>query len=86
MKRIFQSSQQTKSIRAFMAARKRTLTTVNRSYPKFQAGMTTAAYIRAFHAINASRPDFQALAIPLDNYQSPAPIYVGRDDIIVEDI
>ena len=86
MARISQNSEQIKSIRAFMAARKRTITTVNRSYPKFKAGMTTAAYIRAFRFLNEHRFDFQALDIPLENYQNPAPMYVGRDEIIVEDI
>ncbi len=81
-----QSSEQTKAIRQFMAARRRMLTTIRRSYPNFTQGMTTANYIREFRRLNNGRTDFQLLDIALQNYETPAPVYAGSDPILFEEV
>jgi len=43
---------QKQSIARFMAARKRQLQAVPRSFPKYREGMTTAEYINAFSQVN----------------------------------
>jgi hypothetical protein len=45
---MHKQSTQFQAIRKFMAARKRELTTVKRSYPKNGESMTTAQYVAAF--------------------------------------
>lgn len=46
------TSQQT-AINKYMQARKRELTTVKRSYPKYKEGMTTGEYINQFSSVNS---------------------------------
>ena len=84
--KAIQSSEQTKAIRQFMAARRRLITTVRRSYPNFIEGTTTANYIREFRRLNSNKPDFQLLNIPLQNYETAAPVYAGADSILFEEV
>ena len=44
--------EQTEAIKRFMKNRKRQLRTVNRSYPKFTEGMSTAKYVGMFYDKN----------------------------------
>ena len=46
------TSQQT-AINKYMQARKRELTTVKRSYPKYKEGMSTWEYINQFSSVNS---------------------------------
>ena len=45
-------SNKNQSIARFMAARKRQLQAVPRSFPKYREGMTTAEYINAYAQVN----------------------------------
>ena len=77
---------QLKAIKHFMAARRRLITTVRRAYPSFIEGTTTANYIREFRRLNSNKPDFQLLNIPLQNYETPAPMYEGLDSVLFEEV
>ena len=80
------NTDQLKAIKHFMAARRRLITTVRRAYPSFTEGTTTANYIREFRRLNSNKPDFQILDIPLQNYETPAPMYEGLDSVLFEEV
>lgn len=66
-----------KEIKAYMAKRKRELATVKRTFPKFQPGMSTAAYVSKYYA--QFREDPASLFEPLN--RAPAAVLVGPEVI-----
>lgn len=74
---------QEKAISKFMASRKRALSTVRRSFPKFQEGMSTYDYVLAFQDLNMSAYDTRPGQLRFDcvNYFKPAPVLSGPEVI-----
>lgn len=68
-----------KEIKAYMTKRKRELSTVKRSFPKFTPGMTTALYIRSYQTFNG--PATAVLPYDLELYNRPAPKLSGPEVI-----
>jgi hypothetical protein len=80
MRKIFQTSEQTRLIRNMMAARKRALSMHHVTYPKWAPGMTTREYVARFKFADAF-----ALVDPAHVPNRPAP-YLTNDLVIVEEV
>ena len=80
MRKVFQTSEQTRLIRTMMAARKRALSTHQVTYPKWVPGMTTREYVERFKFANAF-----ALVDPAHVPDRPAP-FLTNELVIVEEV
>lgn len=65
----FLSKEEIKAINRFMANRKKQLSHVPRSFPKYKDGMTTGEYINAFSMAN-SKSTVNLLPFAFDNWSN----------------
>ena len=74
------------SIARMMAARRRHLQTVSRTYPNYRPGMSTAEYVIRFGELNKFSVRFNSqgaeiLPIDLEKYRHPAAMLSGPEVI-----
>lgn len=83
------TSPQQKAISAFMSARKRHLTGIHRSFPKYWPGMSTAEYVDKYRHLNVGNFDKQTaevLPIDLSAYLHPATVPSSGYDEVIEEL